>query len=168
MRRKIAIYGLGLVMAIGHASFAWVTLDRDLRSFESGNQLDLEGHGSEVILVDAPVAFPVLLGMQALGYGYGEDDAPKAQISDLVLVAVGTLYWFMGGVFAGRLLMTTSTRSALVFGFTTTAALMLLMFFSEGPSALLMLLGTAPLLLAVTHLIVEKTNLLKYERSTIP
>src|SRR3954453_9147777 len=110
MKKKIAIYGLGLVIAIGHATFVWVTLDRDLRSFERGDSLDLEGHGWEVILLDAPVAVPVLLGTQALGYGYGEDDAPKAQISDLALVAAGTLYWFMGGVFAGRLLMTTSTR----------------------------------------------------------
>jgi hypothetical protein len=168
MTQKIAIYGLGLVMAIGHASFAWVTLDRDLRSFESGNHLDLEGHGWEVILVDAPVAIPVLLGMQASGYGYGEDDAPKAQISDLVMVAAGTLYWFVGGVFARRLLMITSTRSALVFGFTTTAALTLLTYFGRGPIVVLMLLGITPLLLVVTYLIVEKTNLLKYEPRAIP
>jgi hypothetical protein len=167
MRKKIAIYGLGLVIAIGHASFAWVTLDRDLRGFESGDRLDLEGHGWDIILLDAPVAIPVLLGMQALGYGYGEDDTPKAQISDLVLVAAGTLYWFVGGVFAGRLLMTTSTRSALVFGLTTTAALMLLMYFGRGPIVLLMLLGITPLLLVVTYFVVEKTNLLKYEPRAI-
>jgi hypothetical protein len=163
MRKKIAIYALGLVVAIGHAGFAWVALDRDLRSFESGDTLDLEGHGLNVILVDTAVAIPVLLGMQAMGFGYGEDDAAKARVSDIALVIAGSMYWFFGGWFAGKLLLNLSTRAAIIFGFLSTAALTLLLFLGRGPIILLLLLGTLPLLLGITDDIVRRTTLLKYE-----
>lgn len=154
-------------MAIGHAGFAWVTLDRDLRSFESGDSLDLEGHGWSVTIVDIPVALPVLAGLQAMGFGYGEDDAAKALVSDTALVIAGSFYWFLGGWFAGKLLLTPSTRSAIIFGFVSTAALVLLLCLSRGPLILLLLLGLLPLLIGITNYIVQRTTLLRYERRVI-
>jgi hypothetical protein len=167
MRKKIATYGLGLVLAIGHASFAWVTLDRELRSFQTADIPDLEFHGWSVIFVDLPVAIPVLSGMQAMGYAYGEDSAAKARVSDIALVIAGSIYWFFGGWFAGKLLLNLSMRGLIILGFVSIAALTLVLCFGEEFLVLLLLLGWLPVLLGITNFILDRTNLLKYERQAI-
>ena len=167
LRRFSATYGLALVLGLGHAVFAWLNLAADLREFQKGEQIDLSTHALMVTCVDAPVAIPVLLGMQALGYGYGNDDAAKARTSDLALVIAGSVYWFFGGWFAGKLLLNASTRAAIILGFVSTAALALLLCLGRGPLILLLLLGMLPLLLGVTDYIVRRTTVLKYERHPI-
>ncbi len=110
---------------------------------------------------------PVLSAMQAMGFGYGEDDAARARVSDMALVIAGSVYWFFGGWFAGKLLLNPSTRGAIIFGFVSTAALVLLLCLTRGPLILLLLLGVLPLLLGITDFIVRRSTLLKYERQVI-
>jgi hypothetical protein len=171
--RKLAfIYGLGLVLALSYATFAWRTLDKDLREFQAGQQVDLSTHGLIVICISAPVAIPVLLGMQSLGFGYGEDDADIARVSDTALVAAGTVYWFFGGVFGGKLVLSSSKRAATVVGIVIACSLILLtpLIPLRSPAGalliLLVFLGLIPLLLGITHLILRKTDLSRKRQSS--
>jgi len=164
LRKKAFIYGSGLVLALSYATFAWVTLEQDLREFEAGEQVDLSTHGLFVICISAPAAIPVLLGMQSLGFGYGEDDAAIALVSDRALVAAGTIYWFFAGVFGGKLILSRSKRAAHVVGSVVACSLIYLtLLIPRSPDVafldFLVFLGLIPLLLGMTHLILRKTDL---------
>src|SRR3954465_1089711 len=104
MNSKILMYVLALSVALTHLLLANSILTEERQAFQSGEALDLSGHGGAVIIVDFPVAVPTLLGLQWAGYGYGDDDLAKARVLDRFLLTTGTIYWFFGVIWLYRVL----------------------------------------------------------------